>query len=93
MKAMDTTNPPLTRPPNFLWMLEPPTRLIDKRTSLCLNLPHNKNVARNLNKAVRRSLLVESRRRMDTAAEEIGACLEPEMVKTDLKGAYKVLKR
>ena len=46
----------------------------------------------NLTKYVWRSLLVESRRRAERVAEDIGACLEPMPGNLDLWGAYTVLK-
>ena len=52
-----------------------------------------KNVARNLNKAVRRSLLVESMCQTEKAAKEIEVCLEPATGSPELRGAYTVLKR
>ena len=50
--------------------------LIDTRAALCRCPDHNKNQVRTLARAVRKSLSTVAYRRADTAAEEIGACLE-----------------
>ena len=67
--------------------------MIYECTNLCRNPRHTRNVAHTLKKAIHRSLLVNSRRQAEKAAEEIGACLEPEMGNPDLQGAHPVLKR
>ena len=41
------------------------------------NPQHNRNVVCTLTNSVRMSLLVESRKKVEKTAEEIGACLEP----------------
>ena len=45
-----------------------------------------------MNRLILRSLVVDSRRRSDRAAEEIGACLKLTLGNPDLPGAYTMLK-
>ena len=67
--------------------------MIYDRASLLRNTQHIRNMASKLNKAVRRSLLVDSKRQAEKAAEVTGVFLEPKTVTTDLRGAYAVLNR
>ena len=92
LKSLEPTPPPLTGPPHPKWMSEPKIRLIDERASLSRNPRHNSNVAHNLAKAVRRSLLVDYRWLMENSAKEIRACLETMTGIPDIRGAYGVLK-
>ena len=92
LKALEPTLPPMTRPPRPQCMSETSSWLIDNRTALRLNPGHNRNMAHKITKYVLRSLLVESRRITEKAAEEISTCLEPETVNPDVRGAYTVLK-
>ena len=93
LKSLEPTPPPLTRSPLPQWMLDTSTRMIDKRAALRRNPRHNRNVACKFTKAVRSSLLLDSRRRAKKATKEIGACLEPVPGNSALIGAYAVLKR
>ena len=65
---------------------------IDKRTPLRRKYLHNRNVACTLTKSVQISLLVNSRRQVDRALEDIVACLKPMPGKTDIQGGYTMLK-
>ena len=67
--------------------------MISKCTSLCHNYHHNQNMVCTLTKTIRRSLIVDTRRRAERAVEEIRACLEPTLGKPDPWGAYTVLKQ
>ena len=67
--------------------------MVDNTASLRCNYRHNWNVARTLTKSVQRSLLVDSRRRAERTAEEIGTCLELMSGNLDLWGTYTVLKQ
>ena len=67
-------------------------QIIDKRASLRHNPIHNKNVARGLNIAVQRSLMVDYWRQAEEATVAIEACLEPSVGETYPLGAYTILK-
>ena len=73
MKSPKLPPPPLNRPPRPKRMSETSTQLIDEHTILRQNLRHNRNVVCTLTKPVRRSLLVEFRRRAEKAVEDIVA--------------------
>ena len=92
IKNLEPAPPTLKRPPRPLWMYPKYIRLIYTWTSLRCNPRHNRNVARCLNKSIRRSLLVESPRQSDYSATAIGACLDPSAGETDPRRAYAILK-
>ena len=66
--------------------------LIDKRADLQQNPRHGRNVARGLTRAVRRSLMADSRRQAEEAATDIGECMEPSTGEADPCRVYAILK-
>ena len=85
------------RPSLLQWMLEELLWSIYEHESILYNTRHDRNVARTLTKDVQRSLLVDSRKRAERAAEDIGSCLElvlgtpqyPKRAYTSLKRWYR----
>ena len=73
---IEKPTPPLTREPRTKWMSAMSLRLIDVKLDHHHQAVYNRNVTRTLTKAVRKSLMVDKYRRADTAAEEIGECLD-----------------
>ena len=67
--------------------------LIDERAALQKNTRHCQNVSRALTKAVRESLIEESKRWAEKASSEIISCLEPVMGDTDIHRPYTGIKR
>ena len=72
-KALEPKPPPMTRPPHPQWMSEISTWLIDEHAALHCNPKHNRKVALNIKKSLRRYLLVEYRKRAEKVAVEFGA--------------------
>ena len=93
LKELEPLLTPLNFPPLPQWMLDQSMWMIDKRTYLCRNPRHNRNVARNLTKVVWRSPLVDFRWREEKAEDDIGKCLEPTKGGTVVRGLYTVFKR
>ena len=85
--------PPLTRFPRPLWIPLATIKMICERAGLNINPCHHWNVARDLKKAVRGSILEDSQRQAEKAAAEIGACIDLETGDTDLCRACTVLNR
>ena len=80
--------------PRPLWMSAESIRMIDTRASHRRRPDHNFNVERTLAKEVWWYLLLDTRRRTDVTAEDIGVCLELEAgTQEDLYEAYTILKR
>ena len=93
LKKMDTTTPPLTRALTPEWMSDMSLRIIDAISDHRCQPDHNRNVARNLIKSVRKSLSVDTRHRVKVAEEEIRACLETSKgTPTNLQEDYSILK-
>ena len=68
-------------------------RLIDAIEDHCYQSDHNRNLARTLTKATRKSLEVDRRLRAEIETEEMGSCLETiYRIPSDLQGEYLVLK-
>ena len=80
LKALELVPPNLKHPPRPLWMSPSSTRLIEKRAALLRNPRHIQNMARGIMRAVCQSLMVDSRRRAEETATEIGEYLEPTTV-------------
>ena len=76
LKELEKPPPPLTCAPRSKWMSAISLRLIDERSHHCCLADHNWNVERTLTKAVRKPLTVDIHRRVESAAEEVGVCLE-----------------
>ena len=93
LKALEPVPPNLKRPPCPFWILPASVWLIDKRAAFFRNPRHSQNMARGITRTVCRSLMVDSRRRAEEAATEIGACLEPATGEADPCGLYTILKR
>ena len=93
LKALEQAPPKLKRPPCPLWMSPAYIQLIDKRAPLCWNPHHIQNVASGIMRAVRRSLMMDSHRRAEDAATEIGTCLQPTTEGANPRRAYAILKR
>ena len=89
LKTLETVPPKLKRPPRPLCISPDSTRLIDKHAALHRNPRHNRNVSRELARAVRRSLMVVSQRRAEEAA---GVCLGTSIGGSYPCGAYSILK-
>ena len=72
MKELEKPTITLTRSPRPQWMSAMSLRLIDMIVEHCCQADHNRNVAHTLTKAVRKSLTVDTFRRAEAVAEEIG---------------------
>ena len=83
---------PLKRPSFPLWMSPQSDWLVDTCTDLRRKPLHKCNMDRGATKSMRQYLLVDSWRQSGAAATEIGVCLEPVAVKTNICRVYTVLK-
>ena len=93
-KATGAPLSPYARAPIPQWMYEDSLRMIDARDDLRRHQDHNRNVACTIMRSVRRSLTVESRRRVDVDEEDIGACMEtPNGTPLDIQGDNTIMKR
>ena len=93
LKTLEPVPPKLKHPPFPLWMSLYSIRLIDMRAALRREPHHSRNVARGITRAVCRSLVADSRRRVEETSTDIRACMEPSMGGADSCGAYTILKR
>ena len=87
LKEMEKTTSTVNRALSTQWMSDMPLMMIDARSDHCCRPDHNWNVAWTLKKAARKYLAVDTRRRSEVAAEEIGSCLDNTQGKpSDLQG-------